>query len=140
MRFTHVDFVDTNVLLYAVSDAQQERPKAERAREILARTDIGLSVQVLQEFYVQATRANRSAPLSHDQARGLVQSFQRFPVQTIDPAIVTAAMDLRAESDISYWDAAIIESARRLGCDRVLSEDLDHGQDYNGIVLENPFL
>lgn len=73
--------VDTNVLLYAVSRAADERAKAEAALELLDEGDLGLSVQVLQEFYVQATRANRNDRLTHEQAALLVESWLRFPVQ-----------------------------------------------------------
>ena len=78
-------FVDTNVLLYAISTDHGERSKAARANEILDQGDIGLSVQVLQEFYVQATRASRADAISHDQATGLIESWCRFPVQVDHP-------------------------------------------------------
>lgn len=135
-----VRFVDTNVLLYAVSNDPEEEDKADRAREILGSRDLALSVQVLQEFYVQATRESRSDRLTHDQALGLVESFLRFPVQEINIALALAAIATRDRLGISYWDAAIIEAARTLACTVVLSEDLSHGQDYSGVRVENPFL
>lgn len=96
-------------------------------------------MQVLQEFYVQATRATRPDPLTHDQATGLVESFTRFPVQGTTVAIVRAAMATRDRFVLSFWDAAILEAARALGCPVVLSEDLGDGQDYDGVRVENPF-
>ena len=132
-------FADTNVLLYALSRDPRESSKAERAREILAGRDLALSVQVLQEFYVQATRASRADLLSHDQARKLVESFARFSVADITPRTTLAAIATHHRFQISYWDAAIIEAARSLGCDTVLSEDLGDGQDYAGVLVENPF-
>lgn len=132
-------FVDTNVLLYCISRDPGERDKAERANNILASRDIGISVQVLQEFYVQATRESRPDRITHDQARGLVESFLRFPAQDINVGVMLSALATRARFGISYWDAAIIEAARTLGCDVVLSEDLSDGQDYGGIRVENPF-
>ncbi|MGO9750566.1 MAG: PIN domain-containing protein [Solirubrobacteraceae bacterium] len=132
-------FVDTNVLLYAVSRDPAERDKAGRANEVLASRDLGLSVQVLQEFYVQATRASRPDPLPHEQAVKLVESFLRFRVQEITTAVVLAALATRQRFGISYWDAAIIEAGRALGCDVVLSEDLSVGEDYAGVRVENPF-
>ena len=140
MTFTTVRFVDTNILLYAISKNPEERDKSIRANEILASTDIALSVQVLQEFYVQATRASRSDPLTHDQAASLVESFLRFPVAETTTRIALAALELRAQFGISYWDAAIIEAARSLRCDVVLSEDLSDGQDYGGVLVRNPFM
>ena len=72
---TAVRFADTNILLYAVSRDPGERGKAERARGLLTERDLVLSVQVLQEFYVQATRDGRADPLTHEQAAKLIESF-----------------------------------------------------------------
>jgi predicted nucleic acid-binding protein len=134
-----VRFVDTNVLLYAISRDPAEQDKAKRANDILAAHDLGLSVQVLQEFYVQATRDSRSDAISHQQAVRLVESFRRFPVQDITSGIMMAALSTRQRFQLSYWDAAIIEASRALGCQVVLSEDLNDGQDYAGIRVTNPF-
>jgi len=134
-----VRFVDTNVLLYAVSKDPREEDKAERAREILAARDLTLSVQVLQEFYVQATRESRPDPLTHEQAARLVASFMRFSVAEITTVVMLAAIATHQRFQISYWDAAILEAARSTGCELVLSEDLNDGQDYSGLRVENPF-
>ncbi len=132
-------FVDTNVLLYAVSRAEKERRKAAVAREILRRRDLALSVQVLQEFYVQSTRETRRDRLRHYQAVRLVESFCRYPVQELTLPILRAAFATRARWGLSYWDAAILEAARASGCEVVLSEDLSAEQDYDGLRVENPF-
>ncbi len=132
-------FVDTNVLLYAVSGDPEEQAKARRANDILATMDVALSVQVLQEFYVQATRSGRSDPLTHVQAVKLVESFLRFPVTAVTTGVMLAALETSERFLISYWDAAILEASRVLGCDVVLSEDLSDGQDYGGVRVENPF-
>ncbi|MGH2803144.1 MAG: PIN domain-containing protein [Thermoleophilaceae bacterium] len=132
-------FVDTNVLLYAVSRDPDEQDKAERANDILAARDLALSVQVLQEFYVQATRDSRPDPLTHEHAAKLVESFLRFPVQAITASLMLAALATRQRFRISYWDAAILEAGRSLGCDVVLSEDLSDGEDYAGVRVEDPF-
>jgi len=134
-----VRFVDTNVLLYAISGDPDEHEKATQANELLSQRDVGLSVQVLQEFYVQATRDSRADRLTHEQAVALTNSFQRFPVQETTVGVMLAAMSTRQRFGISYWDAAILEAARALGCEVVLSEDLGDGQDYAGIRVENPF-
>jgi predicted nucleic acid-binding protein len=134
-----VRFADTNILLYAVSRDPGEAHKAEMARGILAERDLALSVQVLQEFYVQATRASRPDPLSHEQTAKLVESFLRFPVADITTQMMLAALATRERFRISYWDAAILEAARALGCETVLSEDLSDGQDYAGMRVQNPF-
>lgn len=132
-------FVDTNVLLYAASKAPREERKARIARRLLEGDDVALSVQVLQEFYVQATRATRSDRMTHAQASALVEAFLRFRVQEITLALMLAAQDKSDRFRISYWDAAIIEAARSLGCRTVLSEDLSHGADYGGVRVEDPF-
>jgi predicted nucleic acid-binding protein len=134
-----VRFVDTNVLLYAVSRHPEEQPKRTIANELLYGTDLALSAQVLQEFYVQATRTNSNEALTHRQAADLVNSFARFSVQPITSELVQSAIETGGRYRISYWDAAIIEAARALGCTEVLSEDLSHGQDYGGVRVLNPF-
>ena len=132
-------FIDTNVLLYAISRDPAEQDKAKRANDILADRDLALSVQVLQEFYVQATRASRPDPITHRQAVRLIESFRRFPVQDVTSAILMAALDIRQRFQLSYWDSAIIAASRTMGCAEVLSEDLGDGQDYAGIRIINPF-
>jgi len=132
-------FVDTNVLLYAVSTVPDEEAKARVARSILDEDDLAVSVQVLQEFYVQATRPSRDGRLSHDQASALVEAFLRFPVQDTTVTLVRAALEARERYRISYWDAAIVEAARTLGCRTLLSEDLSDGRDYDGVQVVNPF-
>jgi len=134
-----VRFVDTNVLLYAISHDRDEAAKAGAANAILDAGDLGLSVQVLQEFYVQATRSTRADAISHDQAVGLIESWRRFPVQDMTMAIMEGAFATRARYGISYWDAAIIEASRALGCSLIVSEDLDPGTDFDGVRVENPF-
>lgn len=133
-------FVDTNVLLYAASTSDDEQKKASSARAILNETDLALSVQVLQEFYVQATRPSRAERLTHEQAATLVESWVRFRVQESTVAVLRGAMATSARWGISYWDAAIIEAAREAGCSTVLTEDLQHGMDFAGVRVENPFL
>lgn len=132
-------FVDTNILLYVVSRAVDERAKTETALEILERGDVGLSVQVLQEFYVQATHPKRAQRLTHEQASLLVESWLRFPVQDLTVPLLRSALTTADRFRISYWDAMIVEAARAMGCRQVLTEDLNDGQSYDGVVVHNPF-
>ena len=132
-------FVDTNVLLYAVSTAPAEAAKAGAARGLLEAGDLALSAQVLQEFYVQATRASRADRLSHEQAALLIESWLRFPVQETTVPLLRGALEIRRRHRLSYWDAAIVEAARLLECDTLLSEDLAHGRTYEGVKVVNPF-
>ena len=132
-------FVDTNVLLYAASTAEDERPKKERALAILAGDDVVLSVQVLQEFYVQATRASRGDKLEQELAVALVESWLRFRLQEVTVAVLRNALAAAARWQISYWDAAIVEAAREAGCPTILSEDLQDGMDFGGVRVTDPF-
>lgn len=133
-------FVDTNVLLYSLSTAPDEEAKATIALALLAERDLALSVQVLQEFYVEATRATRPDRLEHDAVTRLIDSFVlRFPVAAIDVELMEGSLRTAKRFRISTWDAAVIEAARTMGCAVVLSEDLNAGQDYDGVVVENPF-
>jgi len=132
-------FVDSNILLYAASKNPDERDKASQANDILNSLDLALSAQVLQEFYVQATRTTRIDRLSHQQAALLIQSFCRYPVQETTLVLVESALRTTERFQISYWDAAIIEAARALGCREILSEDMGDGRDYGGVRVVNPF-
>ena len=138
-KSANVRFVDTNVLLYALLPDEEEQGKAARANEILLARDLALSVQVLQEFYTQATRESRPGRITHEQVTSAIESLRRFPIQETTVAMVLSAMSIRQRFSISYWDAAIIQAARALGCEVVLSEDLNDGQDYAGVRVENPF-
>jgi predicted nucleic acid-binding protein len=134
-----VRFVDTNVLVYRLSRTPEDKQKREIADELMMARDLALSTQVLQEFYVQATRTTRIDRLTHQQAVDLITGLTRFPVQATTLELVYAALATSERYRISYWDAAIIEAARTLGCSEVLTEDLTHGQSYDGVVVVNPF-
>jgi predicted nucleic acid-binding protein len=81
----------------------------------------------------------RPDAIGHQQAVLLIESFRRFPVQDITSRIMRAALDARQRFQLSYWDAAIIEASRAMGCTQVLSEDLNDGRDYGGVRAANPF-
>ena len=132
-------FVDTNVLLYAVSTAPDEVGKNMTARTILDRDDLVLSAQVLQEFYVQATRATKPDRLAHESAVSLIESWLRYRVVETTVSLVQQALATAARWRISYWDAAIIEAARRGDCRELISEDLQNGMNFAGVTVRNPF-
>jgi predicted nucleic acid-binding protein len=137
---TDMRFVDTNVLLYAASTVAVEVEKRRRAAAILEAEDLAVSVQVLQEFYVQATRDTREDRLSHRQAVDLIEAWMRYPVQEFTIELMRLALASKERWRISYWDAAIVEAARMLGCDVLLSEDLQDGMDFAGVRIQNPFI
>ena len=132
-------FVDTNVLIYAVSAAAEDEEKRRRALDLLARRDLALSVQVLQEFYVQSTRPSRPGALTHAEAVAFTESLRRFPIQAITLDVLYTALAICERFRLSYWDSAILAAARLSGCDIVYSEDLSAEQDYDGLRVENPF-
>lgn len=132
-------FVDTNVLLYGVSTARDEADKHATALSILDGDDIVLSAQVLQEFYVQATRPTKADPLDHDSAVSLIESWLRFRVIDTTAPLVLQALATAARWRIAYWDAAIVEAARIGNCPVVLSEDLQPGMNFAGVTVQNPF-
>lgn len=132
-------FIDTNVLLYSISRDPAEARKRDIAVAIVETDDLALSVQVLQEFYVQATRATRPDAVPHDIAVGLVRTWLRFKVQEVTLPVMLGALEIKAIYRLSYWDAAIVAAARALGCRELLSEDMAHGRDIEGITITNPF-
>jgi predicted nucleic acid-binding protein len=135
-----VHFFDTNVLLYSISLDPTEAAKRERALALLERDDGALSIQVLQEFYVQATRITRRTPVPHDTAVDLVTGWTRFRVQDMTPSILSSALEIRERYRYAYWDCAVIAAARALGWRELYSEDLQHGHEIDGVRIVNPFL
>ena len=136
---TAMRFVDTNILIYSLDLAPARPEKTAIAQAILGGSDVVLSVQVLQEFYVQATHPRRPDALPHDLAARLVEKWLRFRIQDNTAAVLCAALGLKERFRISYWDASILAAAKAARCKQLLSEDLNHGQDYDGLVVINPF-
>ena len=132
-------FVDTNVLLYGVSLLPEDAGKRRQALALLRGPDLSVSVQVLQEFYHQATRPTRPGRLSHADALAFLGTLLRFPVQDITLEVFRAGVSISQRFGLSYWDGAILAAARALGCDAVYSEDLSEEQDYDGLRVINPF-
>ena len=131
-------FVDTNVLLYAISRDPAERGKAERANELLAARDLALSVQVLQEFYVNVTR-KVAKPITPESAADRLRSLSRWRVHSPLADDVIAATSWSTRYQLSFWDAMIVRSAAELRCDTLWTEDLSDGRLIEGVRLANPF-
>jgi predicted nucleic acid-binding protein len=134
-------FVDTNVLIYAHDvDAGRKHDIAKAVlRDLWAERAGVLSPQVLQEFYVNATRKLK-APLAMPQARSVVETYAAWCVDGITPGDVSAAFQLEDRAQIGFWDALILAVAVRSGARRVLSEDLNSGQAIAGLIIHNPFV
>ena len=135
---TATSFIDTNVLVYAASNAPADQSKRQIARDLLSQPGIGFSAQVLQEFYSVSVSRQR-LQMTHDEAVAVLQSLSAFPVLPIARELVLDAVDTKHRFGITYWDAAIICAARRLGCTTLYSEDLNAGQTYDGVAVMNPF-
>lgn len=134
-------FVDTNVLLYAVDD--KEPAKRDRARQWLAtcwqRRCGRLSAQVLNEFYVNARRKFQSSVSAGD-ARADVRRYQLWQPWTIDHPTVEIAWAVESRYQLHYWDALMVAAAQQQGCTLLLTEDLQHDQQIDGVRIVNPFL
>ena len=133
-------FVDTNVLLYAHDASETEKqPIARALLEALWADRSGvLSTQVLQEFYVVATR-KFTPPMRRSEARELIALYATWSVVRVDVELILDATALEERAQLSFWDALIIEAARRGGARRVVSEDLQDGRRIAGLVIEDPF-
>ena len=137
---TSTTFVDTNVLVYARDTSEPDkRPLAMAWMEHLWRTGTGrTSVQVLNEYYVTVTR-KLSPGLDRTTARGDVRDLGAWRPTAVDPAIMATAWDLEDRFSLSWWDSLIVASAIDVGCDRLLSEDLQDGQEFDRLVVVSPF-
>jgi predicted nucleic acid-binding protein len=140
MTADKLTFVDTNVLLYA-HDASEatKQPIARGLLERLWEDRSGVvSTQVLQEFYVVATRKFQP-PMPRSDARALVASYATWSLVQVDAELVLDATVLEERATLSFWDALIVEAARRAGATRILSEDLQDDRRIRAISIENPF-
>jgi predicted nucleic acid-binding protein len=134
-------FIDTNILLYAYD--RDAGDKHEIARELIRRCWVDttgvISIQVLSEFFVRATRAGGSL-VSPDEAESIVQNLSRtWTVVIPDVPVVLEAIRGRKVHQLSYWDALIWATAKQAKIDTIYTEDLQHGQVVEGITFVNPF-
>jgi predicted nucleic acid-binding protein len=131
-------FVDTNVFLYAVDLGDEEKQRAASAwrTELWTSRRGRVSFQVLQEFYVQAVRKN---PARADAAEAEVRDLFAWDPVVVDAAVVESAWGLQKRFSLSFWDALIVAAASVAGCRWLLTEDLSHGQDLDGVLVVSPF-
>ncbi len=129
-------FVDTNVFAYAL-DATDPAKQA-RAQAIIGERggDVVVSTQVMIELYAVCTR---KLGMSRADARAAVHTLAGFPVADTDRTLVLQALDLAEQAQLSIFDAAIICAAQRAGCGTILTEDLNAGQRFGDVVIDNPF-
>lgn len=132
-------FLDTNIFLYVVSRAEADQSHKQIAQCLIAESDFGISVQILQEF-MDVTLRKKQLGLSIEEITGMVNYMATYPVAETSVALARRAFDMKNRFQIRYWDAAIIAAAQELGCHTLYSEDFNHGQDYDGVRVVNPFL
>lgn len=134
-------FFDTNVLVYMYdTDSPQKQDKAKALLEehgVLG--NAFLSTQVLQEFYVNVSK-KFARRLSHEDTLEATTSLSRLPLVQVDTPLILAAVSLGKQVQVHFWDALIIQAALRAGCQRLLTEDLQHGRIIGDLRIENPFL
>lgn len=132
-------FLDANILLYA-QDAGSPH-KQRRSRDIIAHlADSGegvISTQVMQEFFVAATRKLGVPPLA---AKAVLKTFTVFEIVQVSPALVHEGIDCSVLNALSFWDALILAAAASAGCSTVYTEDLNNGQIIMGVKVQNPLL
>lgn len=139
MTFMHADsFLDTNVLLYAISKAPSEAHKATVANELMATEQWGLSVQICQEFYVAATQ-KIATPISSQAAENYLRLFALRPLVTNTPDLIFRTIEIQRKNRLSFWDASVLSAAQQLGATTLFTEDLNDGQVIEGIRVVNPF-
>lgn len=129
-------FVDTNVFAYALDTANPA--KQARAQAIIAERggNVVVSTQVMIELYAVCTR---KLGMDRADARAAVDALAEFPVADTDRTLVLHALELAAQAQLSIFDAAIVCAAQRAGCGTILTEDLNAGQRFGDVVIENPF-
>lgn len=132
-------FLDTNVLVYAIETGGPSPEKSEAALALVRREDVCLSTQVLGEFYRAVTSRRRAEPLTHDEAVAWVQFWKRHDVRPITVPHVDLALELSGRYHVAYYDALVLAAAHLAECAVVFSEDLNAGQAYGGVRVENPF-
>jgi predicted nucleic acid-binding protein len=130
-------FLDTNLLVYAMDRYSKEKQKKCRSLlESVTRDMQGvISTQVMQEFYVAATRKLGADPLT---TKDVMNAFMRFEVVDVTPDIINSAVDCSILNRLSFWDALIVAAAESARCDLLWTEDLNSGQVIRGVKVENP--
>ena len=131
-------FLDANILLYAHSAALADRSKRQQARALLLEKDFGLSGQVLQEFIANALK-KRELGIGEDHIDTVLELAAQVPVVAISRELIQRATVMRRKYRTSPWDATILAAAQELQCATLYSEDLQHGQSYDGVKVINPF-
>ena len=132
-------FIDANVFIYAQDNGSptKQRRSREVIRELIEAGEGVTSTQVLQEFYVAATRKLGVEPMAAD---AVLKTFGVFEIVQVTPALIHDAVGCSILNGINFWDALVIAAAAAAGCSTILTEDLNPGQNILGVKVQNPFL
>jgi predicted nucleic acid-binding protein len=131
-------FIDTNVLLYAASDGKDDAQKKRLAEELLVARPFVVSMQVVQEFHVQATR-KIALGISSEHAAAVLDGLLERAVVGVSRELFREAVVLQSRFQLSYWDAAVVAAARQAGTRLLFSEDMGHLQVYDRVMVVDPF-
>jgi predicted nucleic acid-binding protein len=132
-------FLDANVLLYASSNATEDKAKRERAQALMIAAPFALSAQVLQEYIANALRKEQLG-ISEENIHAMLEIAATATVLPVSLELIIASVQIHRRFQVSHWDATIIAAAVELGCTTLYSEDLNYGQNYDGVRVVNPFL
>jgi len=131
-------FFDTNILIYA--DDADSPGKRERAQQLVEAALVNgngvLSTQILQEYFVVATK---KLGLPADAVQKKTEILSTLAVIVVDVEHIVEAIKLHRLYGFSFWDSLVLRCAKAAGCQRLLSEDLQHGRSVEGVTIENPF-
>lgn len=130
-------FLDTNIFIYSMDAFDPAKRKRCRLLLQSARKDFEgvISTQVLQEFYVTATKKLGADPLV---MKDILHSLEQFEIVVVNPAIIHEAIDCSIINRISFWDSLIVVAAESAQCGMLWTEDLNDGQVIRGVRIENP--
>jgi predicted nucleic acid-binding protein len=131
-------FVDTNILVYAADKASPSSQKTQIARGLLLQRGLHLSVQVLNEFTVNARNPDK-LNLSAREELQWIERWMLFPVHSMMAETFLSARVFHERYQVSHWDGLILAAAKEADCQKLYSEDLQDGQFYDGIEVINPF-
>lgn len=132
-------FLDANILIYSCSRVPEDAAKRTRAEELILNTRFALSSQVLQEFIANALR-KKALGITEAGIDATLELASHVPVLPVTLELIIKGVTLRRRYQLSHWDSTIIAAAQALGCTTLYSEDLTHGQDFDGLRVINPFL
>jgi predicted nucleic acid-binding protein len=132
-------FIDTNILIYSIDTHDPQKRKKARAllKMVITKKSGVISTQVMQEFFVAATKKLHGDPIM---VKGILGHLSNFDIVTISPELIFSAIDYSILNQLSFWDALIVSAAESAKCQKIFTEDLNHDQVIQGVRINNPFM